>query len=130
MSAANRILLIDDDEDDREIFVEVVSDLDGSAVLTTAINGADGFAKIAATDQLPNIIFLDLNMPVMNGTEFLRKIKAEEKLRNIPVVILTTSSDEWVVREARALGAGAVISKPTRFKDWRTALRDFVPGKG
>ncbi len=126
MSSLKRILLVDDDEDDREIFLEVVSELDPSAVLLTAINGADGLEKLSTYDAPPDVIFLDLNMPIMNGTEFLRKIKAVEKLKNIPIVILTTSSEEWMIKEVRALGAGDFVTKPAKFKDWRPALQRFI----
>ena len=129
MSSSKKILLIDDDEDDRELFLEVVSELDPSAVLVTAINGADGFEKLHAYDAPPNVIFLDLNMPIMNGTEFLRKIKAVEKLKNIPVIVLTTSNDERAITEMQALGAGDFVTKPAKFKDWRAALQRFIPQK-
>jgi CheY-like chemotaxis protein len=121
--------LVDDDEDDRETFLEIVSELDPSAVLLTAINGAEGFQKLSMQDAQPDVIFLDLNMPIMNGTEFLRKIKAIEKLKNIPIVILSTSSDEWAIKEVQALGAGDFVTKPAKFKDWRAALQRFMPEK-
>jgi CheY-like chemotaxis protein len=124
--ALKRILLVDDDDDDREIFVEVVSELNPSAVLHTAINGADGFEKLGTYEAPPNVIFLDLNMPIMNGTEFLRKIKEVEKLKNIPVVILTTSNDEWAIKQVQELGAHNFVTKPAKFKDWRVALERFV----
>lgn len=129
MSSRHSILIIDDDEDDRELFLEVVSELNPAAVAVTALNGADGFTKLMSFDTLPSVIFLDLNMPVMKGTEFLRKIKAMEPLRNIPVVVLSTISDEPAIEEVKALGATDFITKPDKFKDWRIALRPFVvPG--
>lgn len=118
--------MVDDDEDDREIFLEIVSELDPSATLITAINGADGLEKLHIHAAPPHIIFLDLNMPIMSGTEFLKKIKAAENFRNIPVVILTTSNDEWVIREVEALGARDVVTKPVKFEDWRKVLRRFL----
>ncbi|HMJ70417.1 MAG TPA: response regulator [Cyclobacteriaceae bacterium] len=126
MSSSKRILLVDDDEDDRETFLEIVSELDPSAVLVTAINGADGFEKLSTFDVLPDVIFLDLNMPIMNGTEFLRKIKTVGKLKNVQIVILSTSSDEWAIKEVRELGAKDFVTKPAKFKDWRAALQRFI----
>jgi len=126
VSSSKRILLVDDDEDDRETFLEIVSELDPSAVLVTAINGADGFEKLSTFDVLPDVIFLDLNMPIMNGTEFLRKIKTVGKLKNVQIVILSTSSDEWAIKEVRELGAKDFVTKPAKFKDWRAALQRFI----
>ena len=126
MSSSRKILVVDDDEDDRDIFLEIVSELDPSATLITAINGADGLEKLSVNTAPPNIIFLDLNMPIMNGTEFLREIKGVEILRNIPVVILTTSNEKWVIEEVQALGARDFVTKPAKFEDWRAALRRFI----
>lgn len=125
-SSLKRILLVDDDEDDREIFLEVITEIDPSAELITAINGADGFDKLSSGEAPPHVIFLDLNMPIMSGTEFLRKVKSVEKLKNIPIVILTTSNDEWAMKEVQALGAGEFVTKPSKFKDWRTVLKKHI----
>ncbi|MEI9918438.1 MAG: response regulator [Bacteroidota bacterium] len=121
-----RILVVDDDDDDREIFLEVISELDSTIISNTAVNGAEGLEKLASADPLPGMIFLDLNMPVMNGPEFLRRIKNIEHLKNIPIVIFSTSSDEWAIREVKALGVTHFITKPDKFKDWRTAIRPFI----
>jgi CheY-like chemotaxis protein len=126
MSLSGKILVIDDDEDDREIFLEVISELNPHAVSQTAVNGADGMEKLSASEQPPRIIFLDLNMPIMNGTEFLRKIKTMEGLKHIPIVIFSTSRDEGAIKEAKALGAIDFITKPDKFKDWRTVLRRYI----
>lgn len=126
MSSLQRILIIDDDEDDRELFLEVVAEINPAAVAHTAFNGADGLTKLLAAEMLPNVIFLDLNMPVMKGTEFLYKIKTMERLRDIPVIILSTISDELAIQEVRALGATHFITKPDRYKDWQTVLKPFV----
>lgn len=126
MSSSQRILIIDDDEDDREVFLEVVSEINPMVVAVTALNGADGLTKLMSFDTLPSMIFLDLNMPVMKGTEFLLKIKTMERLRDIPVIILSTISDEPAIQEVKALGATDFITKPDKFKDWRTTLTRFL----
>jgi CheY-like chemotaxis protein len=126
MSGSQRILVIDDDDDDREIFLEIISELNPHALPLTAVNGADGIEKLTSSEHLPGIIFLDLNMPIMNGTEFLRRIKAIESLKYIPIIIFSTSKDEFAIKEAKALGATDFITKPDKFKDWRTVLRRFI----
>lgn len=126
MPAPKKILVIDDDDDDREIFLEVISELDPGVVSMTAVNGADGIEKLISSEPLPCMIFLDLNMPIMNGTEFLRRIKPMEHVNHIPIVVFSTSNDEFATREAKALGITDFVSKPDKFKDWKTVLRRFV----
>lgn len=118
--------MVDDDEDDREIFLEVVSELSPAAISNTAINGADGLAMLGSLDILPHVIFLDLNMPIMNGIEFLQKVKGMERLKNIPIVIFSTSGDDWAVRQVRDLGATEFITKPSKVNEWRTVIGPFV----
>jgi CheY-like chemotaxis protein len=129
MSSTKKILLIDDDEDDREVFVEVVTGLSPSIVLDMATNGDEGLRKLQSSTALPGIIFLDLNMPVMSGTEFLRKVKACDVLKEIPIVVLTTSTDQRSIREAKELGASDFITKPNKFRNWETELRRFIVEK-
>lgn len=126
MSVLKRILVIDDDDDDREIFLEIVSELNPDAQPLTAVNGADAIAKLKSEDNLPDIIFLDLNMPIMNGAEFLQAIQSMEHLKHIPIVIFSTSNDELAIKEAKALGATEFVTKPDKFKDWRTVLKRFI----
>jgi CheY-like chemotaxis protein len=125
-SATKRILLIDDDEDDRQIFLEVVADLNPSVVPETAINGAEGLRKLMSSDELPNLIFLDLNMPIMSGTEFLHEIRRVDFLKAIPIVILSTTIDHKSVNEAKALGAKHFIVKPNKFKNWHLELKRYI----
>ena len=126
MSSTKRILLIDDDEDDREIFLEVVAELNPSVVSDTAINGADGLQKLLSSNVLPKLIFLDLNMPIMSGTEFLQEVKSLESLKGIPIVILSTTIDNKSVKEARGLGAKHFIVKPNKFRNWHVELKLYI----
>ena len=126
MSFNKSILIIDDDDDDRDVFCEVVSELNSSINCETAINGDDGLQKLMSFEQLPKLIFLDLNMPLMNGTEFLQKVKASESLKDIPVIIFSTTSDERAIRNVKMLGAIDFITKPDKFKDWRTVIKPFI----
>jgi CheY-like chemotaxis protein len=126
MSSTRRILLIDDDEDDREIFLEVVAELSPSIVPDTAINGEEALRKLQSSTALPSIIFLDLNMPIMSGTEFLKKVKCCDVLKNIPVIILSTSMDPRSIKEAKELGAAAFITKPNKFRNWQVELKRFI----
>jgi CheY-like chemotaxis protein len=88
------VFLIDDDADDREIFAESLKSLDISVRFEEAKNGSDAFEKLNAADfKKPDLIFLDLNMPVMDGKQFLILIKQDENFKDIPVIIYSTSSN-------------------------------------
>jgi CheY-like chemotaxis protein len=111
------ILMADDDEDDRELTREAVRDAhlaggmefvsDGQDLLDY-LRGQGGYAKTAR----PAMILLDLNMPRKDGREALAEIKADASLREIPVVVMTTSTDDEDVRRSYALGANSFITKP------------------
>ena len=78
--ALNSILLIDDDEDDHLYFKDAINSINPCLTIDTATNGKDAFDRLKESKTLPDIIFLDLNMPVMNGYEFLVYIKKGKKI--------------------------------------------------
>jgi CheY-like chemotaxis protein len=122
----NYVMLIDDDEDDREIFLTVIKENAASVVCNVAENGREALDKLTHEFIKPDLIFLDLNMPRMNGKEFLLEIKKFDGLRDIPVIILSTSSDKETIAETRKLGAQHFISKPDKFSSWEALLRQAL----
>lgn len=118
-------MLIDDDEDDREIFLSVIQNILPHATYSIAINGQDALSKLNGSLK-PHLIFLDLNMPLMNGKQFLKARKDNEFIESIPVVILSTSSDESTMREAIELGALYFVTKPDKYSAWEGALRNVL----
>ena len=126
MAQYKKVLLVDDDEDDRAFFLESMKSIDQNVICVSAQNGREALQTLLADDQKPDIIFLDLNMPLMNGREFLSVIKNYEQLQHIPIVILTTSSDEKVKLETTALGAKGFITKPDKFHLWESTLNEFL----
>jgi CheY-like chemotaxis protein len=111
------ILLIDDDEDDRALFKEAVSSLDHGLQCWTANDGQQALDVLAyELIVLPDLIFLDLNMPKMSGIEFLTAIKKNRQHKNIPVIIYSTSSNPEDLRKCQELGATDFITKPSDFK--------------
>jgi CheY-like chemotaxis protein len=113
------ILMADDDEDDRDLARDALEGTRLGQRMEFVIDGQDlidylrqdGRYAEAATPR-PSIILLDLNMPRKDGREALAELKADKSLRQIPVVILTTSSDEVDVQKAYDLGASSYITKP------------------
>jgi DNA-binding NtrC family response regulator len=113
MKDSINILIVDDDADDRELFIEAIKEVDASINCTTAVDGKQALVHLKSNyDSLPDFIFLDLRMPRLSGKKCLLKIKADERLKSIPVVIYTTSKDVEEAKELRELGAVHFISKP------------------
>lgn len=109
-----RLLLIDDDADDRRLFIEAAKEIDSNIECMTANDGQQGLELLRDnTRLLPDYIFLDLRMPRVNGRKFLAEIKSDERCKNIPVIIYTTSRELSESTELKDLGAVHFTSKPT-----------------
>lgn len=117
------ILLIDDDEDDLEIFQAALQSVTSSVECRAFDKASEALAKLSAKTLTPDLIFLDLNMPIISGQEFLIKIKKDDFLRDIPVIVFSTSSSKSVAEEAKNLGALAFITKPDNFEDLKSLLK-------
>ena len=130
MNNTHHLMLVDDDEDDREIFLSVVQSIVPEANYTIAQNGEDALQKLNHNSVVPHLIFLDLNMPLMNGKQFLMEIKKYENLNSIPVVILSTSSDQASIKDAMDLGARDFVTKPDRYSAWEQALKNVLNNFG
>jgi CheY-like chemotaxis protein len=116
--------MADDDEEDRELTLEALQDSRLANDMRFAVDGQDlldylrhegRYADGTVDAPRPGIILLDLNMPKKDGREALAEIKADEALRNIPVVVLTTSKDEEDVLRTYDLGVSSFITKPVTF---------------
>ena len=120
------IYLIDDDSDDREIFNIALNDINKSIKCLTANNAVEALKYLQSDPDLnPDYIFLDLNMPLMNGRQFLEEIRNYTHLAEIPVVILSTSGDAQTIRETIAMGARHFITKPDLLPSWESTLKGF-----
>jgi DNA-binding response OmpR family regulator len=118
--------LIDDDLDDQEIFALALQEVDENFKCLTANSGYEALQKLSfANSVVPDYIFLDLNMPRMNGKECLIEIKKFEKLNKIPVIIYSTSSSQNDIIDAQRLGASNFITKPFSIAELTDKLLDF-----
>jgi CheY-like chemotaxis protein len=122
----NNILLIDDDEDDQEIFRTALDKIEPSVRCTELNNAREALQKLVAGEIRPDLIFLDLNMPLMNGQQFLMEIKKVDDLKDIPVIILSTSSHKATIELTKELGAMDFYSKPDKFEDLTGLLRSVL----
>lgn len=119
-------LLIDDDQDDQEIFELALKDSGLNMECVMSNNASEALQKLTQDDTfLPNYIFLDLNMPRINGIQLLTEIKKISRLQNIPVVIYSTSSHPKDKDATLKLGATAFITKPSGIQELSLLLKDF-----
>jgi CheY-like chemotaxis protein len=109
------ILLADDDDDDRDIFIEIMKEISPEVIIKIARNGEDVFTVLSEPGYRPDIIFLDLNMPIKGGYECLKEIRATDNLKNIPVVIYSTSTKDEHIEETYLSGANLYIPKPDSY---------------
>ena len=112
-SLQRRILLADDDADDRKYFLESLAEIDSTIECITAKDGQQALAFLNSPGfVLPDYIFLDLRMPRISGKQCLLQIKADDRLKDIPVIIYTTSRAVEESEELLRLGAVHFITKP------------------
>jgi CheY-like chemotaxis protein len=107
------IFLADDDEDDCVLFQDAMNEVAGDYELVIAYDGQELLETLETrVPPIPRVIFIDLNMPRKDGMECLQEIRRMEKLKDIPVVILSTSSQPNSIERAYALGASHYVTKP------------------
>ena len=118
----SRVLLIDDDEDDQELFLLAIKEIAASIECTTLSSAHSALTQLETRALVADIIFLDLNMPLMTGQQFLSELNKREGLSRIPVIILSTSSNIETINETKALGARIFITKPSNFTELKNVL--------
>lgn len=119
------ILQIDDDMDDCEFFMDAVHAI-SSASYTGIQNPLIALQKLINKEVIPDVIFLDLNMPLMSGFEFLTEIKKSDNIKNIPVIIFSTSQYDEIKIKAKNHGASDYISKPNNFDELKKILTHYI----
>lgn len=127
MELHKKFFIADDDPDDQELFIEALHEIDAQCNCITAFDGLEALNKLFNQPiYVPDFIFLDLNMPRMNGKECLVEIKKNNILKEIPVIIYSTSADKKDMHEAMQLGAVFFLQKPNRFEELSRALKHII----
>lgn len=122
-----KIVLVDDDEDDRMFFSDALQEVDIHTELKEFENGKEFLSYLEEEgNPSPHLIFLDLNMPVMNGFECLRALRKNPDFKNLVVAIYSTSSSEKDIEETFKNGANIYINKPNRFEELKKTLAQVV----
>lgn len=124
------ILLVEDNASDAELTVRALKKHNLANNLYIAKDGAEALdfllckGKYAKRDliNLPKVVFLDLKLPKVSGLEVLKTIKEDKRISKIPVVVVTSSSEEPDVKEAYRLGANSYVLKPLDFEKFMTAI--------
>lgn len=121
------IILVDDDEDDRLFFTDAFDEIKITTKIQTFGNGVELMDYLNEDHcRLPEILFLDLNMPKKNGIECLHEIKANPRFKDIAIAIYSTSSSEEHIEETFVSGANIYIQKPSDFSSLKKVLQDVV----
>ncbi len=122
-----RVILVDDDEDDRMFFADALQEIEVDTELKEFENGKEFLSFLEQEDtERPHLIFLDLNMPVMNGFECLKALRNNSDFKDLVVAIYSTSSSERDIEETFEQGANIYINKPNRFDELKKTLSQVV----
>jgi CheY-like chemotaxis protein len=120
-------LLADDDADDKTLFCEALAEVDPQIICHTATDGKEALSILGDKHLVrPNIIFLDINMPVMDGWQCLGRLKQDNNYKDIPVIMYSTSSYQRDIDLALEGGAFCFLTKPSDYRELRAILRHIA----
>lgn len=121
------VFIAEDDEDDRYFLKAAFSEVGHSAGTRFAVNGEELLRQLEATPpDVPRLILLDRNMPVLGGLEVIRRVRSDPRLAHLPVVILSNAWADPDVSEAYGLGANTVLTKPDSYSELVELVRTWT----
>ena len=120
------ILLIDDDEIERLKFNRVCQKNNFNHTVLEAMNGEEALRILENEDDSPDLVLLDLNMPKMNGIEFLRKLKSNDNVKFLPIIIISSSNNFNDVKECYSVGISGYIIKPLHYEDYANSIVSLI----
>jgi len=116
------ILLVEDNPNDAELTERALRKSELGARLALARDGAEALEYLLSGRPRPRVVFLDLKLPKIDGIEVLRRVRADDRTRSIPVVVLTSSQEERDVSECYQLGVNSYVVKPVEFDKFYLAV--------
>lgn len=132
MEAPKRILLVEDDPKDIELTLTALEEYNLANEVVVVRDGAEALDYLyrrgkfeLRSSEYPIVILLDLKMPKLDGVQVLQQVKADQQLRLIPVVVLTSSRESRDLEECYQLGVNAYVVKPVRFAEFIEAIRQI-----
>ncbi|MBT1685002.1 response regulator [Dawidia soli] len=120
------IWLADDDADDCMLFGDAIAELGAGPSVVCVGNGVELMDKLQHVSHVPDVLFLDVNMPVKDGLTCLAEIKGDERFKDLPIVIWSTSAQPEAVRQAFELGARLFMKKPYNFNKLTSLLEGVL----
>lgn len=127
-----RILLVDDGEDDVLMAKKVFAELGFKHSLSTVMDAGEAMDYLKCRGkyadrkpELPDLVLLDINLPMVDGFSLLKSLKADPQLKQVPVVMLTTSSASADITRSYACGAASYITKPATFGEFKSVMGQF-----
>ncbi len=121
-----KILFIEDDAIETMKLQRTVAKLPVKPAIVEAKNGEEALHILKSGDDLPDVILLDLNMPKMSGIEFLTVLKADDVLKYLPTVILTTSENRADLLECYRIGIAGYVIKPLKYEDYESKIQKVL----
>lgn len=117
------IAMIDDDPDDQFFYKRLFMEVNNKIIFDHYYESNDFFKSIEKKDRLPNLILLDLNMPITSGFDFIKLIKAKKGLVSIPIIVLTTSSSPMDIQDCKDLGITSYFVKQMDYEDCKEMVK-------
>jgi two-component system, chemotaxis family, response regulator Rcp1 len=122
---ALHLLLVEDNPGDVDLMLEVLNEAAFSHRVTVAVDGVEALDVLRGPGEVPDLVILDLNLPRKDGRDVLRDMKADSRLRQIPVIILSSSRAASDLSNAYALGANCYVTKPADVDAYFAAVREI-----
>ena len=128
MQTIKRILLVEDDEDDQYLFCEALGRIHPTIFFEIARDGSEAIQRVEKAPAF-DFIFMDLNMPKMNGIECLKRLKGNGIHQNVPVIMISTSTQQKDIDQCMDLGAAYYFTKPVNFEGLFRKVDDIIAGR-
>jgi len=127
MENKKTFLLVDDDVDDQDIFVIALGKVDKNIACIRASDGPRAIVKLKTDGQfIPDYIFLDMNMPKMNGLQCLSEIRRINRSKKVKIFMYTTTADPYLIKASKELGADGLLVKPASLNKLIETLRNLL----
>lgn len=125
MTSLRALVLVEDNPDDERLTLRALRRSKIANEILIARNGEEALNLLFSLDPLPCVVLLDLKLPKVDGLEVLRQLRANERTRLLPIVVLTSSSEDRDIVESYSLGANSYVRKPVEIDQFTEAVRQL-----
>jgi two-component system, response regulator len=125
MNNDRSILLVEDNPDDEKLIIRALRRNNIANDIQIAHNGEEALNILFGEDPLPTVVLLDIKLPKIDGLEVLRRLRASDRTRLLPIVVLTSSSEERDIIDSYHLGANSYVRKPIEFDKFTEAVKQL-----